>query len=133
MKKATKNTTEAAKATARRFRQEMGVSERILWDLLRNRQRRFKFRRQYAAGPYFLDFYCREASLAIEIDGIDHQLDPGRDERRDEWLASRGILVIRIPTGDMFEEPGIVFDRWISRIVALCEERAAPHPQPPLP
>jgi very-short-patch-repair endonuclease len=132
MRKNTKNTSKPATERARRFRQEMSVSKRIVWDLLRNREHRFKFRRQYAAGPYFLDFYCREASLAVEVDGIDHLINPQRDEARDAWLAGRGILVVRIPTSDMFEEAGMVFDRWIDRIIELCEERAGPSPPGPL-
>jgi very-short-patch-repair endonuclease len=57
------------------------------------------FRRQHAIGPYVLDFYCAKARLAVEIDGLSHDLGdrPERDSRRDAWLRGQGIIVMRIP------------------------------------
>jgi len=48
-----------------------------------------------------LDFYCAKARLAIEIDGFAHEVGdrPQRDARRDEWLASEGVTVMRIGAG----------------------------------
>jgi len=131
MKKDTKNTTHRATQRARAHRRDMGVSGLIVWDILRNSKSGFKFRRQYPAGPYFLDFYCREASLALEIDGVLH--DAERDEARDRWLAGRGITVIRIPTEEMFEDYGKGLSHWLEELVRTCAERTTPHPQPPLP
>jgi very-short-patch-repair endonuclease len=50
-----------------------------------------------------LDFYCPKAHLAIEIDGISHDLGdrPQRDERRDAWLKKHGITVMRIPAAEL--------------------------------
>jgi len=60
-----------------------------------------KFRRQHPVGSYVLDFYCVEARLAVEVDGQQH-LDCGdHDSRRDRWLATRDIGVIRIPAEDV--------------------------------
>jgi len=58
----------------------------------------YKFRRQHQEGPYYLDFYCLEAKLAIELDGFGHGLPEQQehDSRRDAFLATRGILVKRI-------------------------------------
>jgi len=57
------------------------------------------FRRQHPIGPYVLDFYCAKANLAIEIDGISHDMghQPQRDVRRDAWLKKHGVAVMRIP------------------------------------
>jgi very-short-patch-repair endonuclease len=56
------------------------------------------FRRQHPIGPYVLDFYCSKARLAIEIDGISHDMGdrPQRDKRRDAWLEAHGVRVVRI-------------------------------------
>jgi very-short-patch-repair endonuclease len=65
-----------------------------------------KFRRQHPIERYVLDFYCPEARLAIEVDGFSH--DGGdqaqRDEKRDAWLNSRGIQVLRIAAEDVMRD-----------------------------
>tara|TARA_R100000365_G_C2736588_1_gene65818 strand:+ start:1129 stop:1383 length:255 start_codon:yes stop_codon:yes gene_type:complete len=53
------------------------------------------FRRQHPVGPYFLDYYCPSLKLAVEVDGDWH--DEAADARRDAFLASKGITVLRIP------------------------------------
>jgi very-short-patch-repair endonuclease len=65
----------------------------------------FKFRKQPPLGPYALDFYCRQAGLAIEVDGISHEMGdrPGRDKKRDDWLAQLGIETLRIPAREIIE------------------------------
>jgi very-short-patch-repair endonuclease len=32
------------------------------------------FRRQHPIGPYVVDFDCATARLAVEVDGIDHDM-----------------------------------------------------------
>lgn len=61
------------------------------------------FRRQHPLGPYVLDFYCHEALLAVEVDGWGHNVGdrPARDERRDAWLAARGIRTLRFAAEDV--------------------------------
>jgi very-short-patch-repair endonuclease len=58
---------------------------------------------QHAIGPYVLDFYCAKARLAIEIDGISHDMGnrPQRDECRDAWLKEQDVRVMRIPAADL--------------------------------
>jgi len=55
-----------------------------------------RFRRQHPLGPYVLDFYCPGAKLCVEVDGWGHNMgeQPGRDERRDAWLAAQGIATL---------------------------------------
>lgn len=50
-----------------------------------------------------LDFYCARAHLAIEIDGVSHDMGnrPQRDMRRDAWLKEQGITVMHIPATDL--------------------------------
>jgi very-short-patch-repair endonuclease len=64
------------------------------------------FRRQHPIGPYILDFYCAKARLAIEIDGVSHDMGdrPKHDLDRDTWLAKHGVRVVRIPASDLTRE-----------------------------
>ena len=55
---------------ARELRKRQTSAEALLWQLLRDRRLLgYKFRRQHQFGDYVTDFYCREAGLAIELDG----------------------------------------------------------------
>jgi len=82
----------------------MSISEQFFWKSIRKDRLEFRFRRQVAVGKYFLDFYCPEASLPVEIDGPHHRNRAEQDERRDEYLASVGILTYRIETSTIWEE-----------------------------
>ena len=83
---------------SRRLRREQTAEEKDLWKALRGRRfAGFKFRRQHEVAPYFLDFYCPLAKLALELDGSGHGL-PGQtehDTERDAHLAAKGIEVLR--------------------------------------
>jgi len=50
-----------------------------------------------------LDFYCAKARLAIELDGVSHDMGerPQRDMQRDAWLKEHGVTVMRIPAADL--------------------------------
>ena len=58
----------------------------------------YQFLRQKPIGQFMPDFYCPKLKLAIEIDGSSHLLDQNikRDIRKDHYLKSIGIEVIRI-------------------------------------
>ncbi|HMG48338.1 MAG TPA: endonuclease domain-containing protein [Allosphingosinicella sp.] len=99
---------------ARRLRREMTLPEVLLWQQLRRRPAGLKFRRQHPVEPYVVDFYCREAGLAIEIDGSAHD-DPAqsrRDEARDARLRECGLRVLRIPAGEVLRDAAAVVE-WI--------------------
>jgi very-short-patch-repair endonuclease len=90
--------TAAARSFARHLRKKSTNAEKLLWRLLRDRHfAEFKFRRQYACGIYFLDFYCTLAKLAVELDGGEHGFPDqrARDEKRSQFLASQGIKELR--------------------------------------
>ncbi|MBI3504878.1 MAG: DUF559 domain-containing protein [Proteobacteria bacterium] len=64
------------------MRREPTLAERRLWQMLRDRRLAgFKFRRQVPAGPYVLDFLCKDVRLVIEADGGQHA-DSTKDMER---------------------------------------------------
>lgn len=96
---------------ARRLRRRSTPAERILWQLIRNRQLDgFKFRRQYPIGRYIVDFVCIEARLVIELDGAQHYPRPMTDEVRDRWLVSVGYTILRFANGEIVHEPDRVLE-----------------------
>ncbi|HVY18708.1 MAG TPA: endonuclease domain-containing protein [Bauldia sp.] len=95
---------------ARRLRAEMSLPEVILWHELRGgRLDGLRFRRQHPVGNYVLDFYCASAHLAVEIDGASHDVESQvrHDERRDAWLGSQGIRVLRILAADILDDDSL--------------------------
>jgi very-short-patch-repair endonuclease len=100
----------------------MTAPEAKLWISLRgHRADGLKFRRQHPIGPFVLDFYCDKARLAVEVDGFVHATGdhPDRDERRDAWLAMRGIRTLRIDARDVREDA----DSVVRTIVAWARAR----------
>lgn len=92
---------------ARKMRRSLTPPEAQLWKQLKGRNLDgLKFRKQHPVGPYILDFYCAEAKLAVEVDGLIHG-DPDQarhDARRTEWLSGRGIAVLRVQASDVRTE-----------------------------
>ena len=86
---------EKNKKLARYLRNNMTDPEVYLWLRLQREQTGFAFNRQFRAGKYILDFYCRKYRVAIEIDGKVHALRRVKDEARDEWLSLQKIHVLR--------------------------------------
>jgi len=83
---------------AKELRRAPTLSERRLWNWLRNRTfKGFKFRRQVPIDRYVVDFYCPALRLAIEVDGLHHETPwmSEYDSDRSEYLSSCGIEVIR--------------------------------------
>jgi len=73
--------------------------EKILWARLRRNQvEGLRFRRQHPLGPYIADFYCHEAGLVVEVDGMySHSHERIEHDRiRDRWMTERGIAVLRV-------------------------------------
>ena len=110
-------------SAARRLRRKTSLPEVLLWQEFRRKAGGFKFRNQHRVGRYVVDFYCPAAKLAIEIDGLAHDMgdQPRRDEMRTEFLSTQGIAVLRILASDVLKSPVDVAEA----IVAHCRERCA--------
>ncbi|WP_237219600.1 endonuclease domain-containing protein [Sphingomonas arenae] len=110
----------------------MTAPEVRLWSQLRTRPLGFKFRRQHPCGPFVFDFFCREAGLAIEIDGFAHETGNryARDQQRDEWSRQRGIATLRYTAREVGEN----LEGVVAHVLDLCAQRTPPPPSAvPLP
>ena len=106
----------------------------LMWQLLRNRQRcGAKFRREYVKEPYILDFYCPEARICIECDGLPHLTPEGiaKDRKRTAWLNAQGVEVIRFTSREIEQDTQRVIhdiDSVLKR--RLLGDQAPPPPAP---
>lgn len=105
---------------ARKLRREMTKPERLLWWALKADKTGFHFRKQHAAGPYVLDFYCDRARLCVEVDGASHELTTAHDQARDLYLARWGILTLRVPAREVLAN--------LQGVVDLVTETASARP-----
>ena len=104
----------ALKQPSRNLRSNMTEAERLLWARLRRKQLQgMQFYRQKPIGNFIVDFYAPAAALVIEVDGSQH-LEAGhqvRDELRDEFLAERGLTVLRFDNRQILCETDAVVER----------------------
>ena len=79
------------------------------------------FSQAASAGDYVLDFFCARANLAIEIDGIAHDMGdrPQRDIARDAWLQDHRIDTLRWPASEVLRDPVAAAEA----IIAVVKER----------
>jgi very-short-patch-repair endonuclease len=113
---------------ARTLRKKQTWAEKLRWSWLRDRRfSSHRFRRNHTCGIYYLDFYCMEASLSSELDGVHHG-HPGQqahDAERTNFLASVGINELRFWNGQLRREKQFV----LGAIFNALQERA-PHQMP---
>ena len=105
---------------AKLMRRELTPAERILWNALRRNQiDGFHFRRQQVIDGYIVDFYCHAAALVVETDGSIHEQQREYDEERDDLLARRGLLIMRVRNEEVERDLVGV----LAHIRAVCRER----------
>lgn len=97
---------------ARQLRKAMSRPEALLWGVLKGSPLGQRFRRQHPVGPYVLDFFPARSNLAIEIDGLAHDMGdrPERDAARDAWLAAHRIDTLRIAAAAVLRDAAAVAD-----------------------
>jgi very-short-patch-repair endonuclease len=84
------------KDLARELRKTMTLSEVLLWNELKQKQiQGCDFYRQRPISNFIVDFYCKELSLAIEIDGDTHIYRYEYDDDRQRSLEELGIHFLR--------------------------------------
>ncbi len=105
---------------AKDLRNNMTVSEKKLWSVLRMKQvSGYKFRCQHPLYRYILDIYCHEKLLAIEIDRKTHDSQKEYDRYWDEFLISIGIDTLRIKDEDVLNNIGIVKEMIRIKLTAI--------------
>jgi very-short-patch-repair endonuclease len=113
---------------ARQLRKQETWAEKLVWNGLRDRRfSGYKFRRQYPIGSYYLDFYCQEAALNIELDGRQHGFPDQQqhDAAREKFLQSNGIKTLRFWNSHLRRNAQSIRDTIFNEL----QERA-PHPLP---
>ena len=120
-----KRVDELLTTNARDLRNNATKAERLLWRRLSAYRPRFT--RQLVIGPYIVDFACREAKLAIELDGSQHIDAAAYDERRTFYLEQERWRVVRLWNNEVIANP----DGAAEQILLRCAERlGGTHPQP---
>ena len=112
---------------ARELRKKQTPAEDVLWELLRARRfRGLKFRRQHQFGDYLTDFYCHEAKLVVETDGEIHSTAAvqKKDHKRDTYLKSLGLEVLRFPNELVLQQPEVVLERIAAHLPSPLGRRA---------
>ena len=107
------------KTLRKNLRKNQTEAERIIWNMVRNRQiQGLKFFRQYGVGPYIVDFCCPDIKLVIEADGGQHneELDVKKDAKRTDYLNSLHITVIRFWNNDVVENREGVYDTIVQAV-----------------
>ena len=113
-------------SAAKNLRKNMTKQERHLWyDFLKELP--VMVHRQKVVGNYIVDFYIAEQKIAIELDGSQHYFVDGemQDQKRDSFLSSLGIQVLRYSNSDVnlrFE--AVCQDIWNK--LKLNEEKPSP-------
>jgi very-short-patch-repair endonuclease len=119
---------------ARANRRRPTDAEARLWSRLRDRRLQgWKFRRQFPVGTFILDFYCPDASLAVELDGGGHALQVSAvyDDARRAWLAKNGIRVLRFWNDQALAQTETVLEQILEALEASrYSPLTPPHPHP---
>src|SRR5258708_2149235 len=113
---------------ARVLRKKRSWAQKLVWRWLRDRRfSGYKFRREHPAGKYFLDFFCEEARLSIELDGFQHGHPARRayDSERTKFLESLGIKELRFWNSRLGREGQAIRDTIFNAL-----QQRAPHPLP---
>ena len=109
---------------SRELRHPQTPAEATLWQHLRGRSLKYKFRRQHPIDRLIIDFYCAEAKLCIEIDGRSHfeTEQEEYDKARTEFLEERGYKVIRFTNDEVRYNIHKVVDEIVSVVEKRIEE-----------
>ena len=113
---------------ARQLRKKETWAEKLVWRWLRDRRfSSYKFRRQHPLGDYYLDFFCEEAELAIELDGGQrgHPDQQAHDAEREKFLKSRGVKTLRFWNSQLRRNAQGVRSTMFNEL-----QKRAPHPLP---
>ena len=121
------HTRNANLSRSRELRRDMSVSEKVFWEYIRVEKLGFKFRRQHNVAGFYLDFYCAQARVCIEIDGEQHLEQTEYDKYRDAEISQLGILTLRFPSLEIFEKSPAL-DAFLQLVYETCCARTNTRP-----
>ena len=118
----------------RYLRGNLTDAEQRLWRALRRDQLNgLSFRRQHPLGPYTVDFYCPHLRLVVEVDGGQHaEQRKQADERRTQWLAEKGVTVVRYWNNEVLSNLQGVLSDLLVHVERLLQVAKPPTPALPL-
>ena len=116
---------------AKEMRKNPTVSEKILWEQLKNKNLEYKFRQQHLIDDYIVDFVCLSKGLVIEVDGGYHNIPEQiqLDQERTFVLNKKEFKVIRFTNEEVIENLEVV----LSKIKTELEARKTIHTSAPSP
>ena len=81
-----------------------------------------------ASGPFVIDFYSPEIKLGIELDGDSHFAEGRReyDQKRQAFIESFGIRVIRFLNVDIYDNLEGVLEAIVREVLERRAERQPP-------
>jgi len=109
----------------------MTDSERVLLSRVRGKQLLgVQFYRQKPIGDYIVDFFAPRTKLVVEVDGSQHmQGDHAtKDKRRDAYLASLGLRVLRFDSRQVLRETDAVVEVIFRTMATLLNQEIPPIP-----
>ncbi|EKD66921.1 MAG: hypothetical protein ACD_48C00676G0002 [uncultured bacterium] len=100
----------------KKLRKNSTKAEQVLWQEVRAKKLGYKFRRQFQIGIYIVDFYCKELNLVIELDGPIHAEQEAYDKKRQTWLETQGVLLVRYLNDEVLFDRDAVMQHLIGQI-----------------
>ena len=82
-----------------------------MWAALRRNALGPQFRRQWAIGPFVVDFVCLRIRLVVEIDGAVHDSQGERDAERQAHIERLGFRFFRVSADEVERDLPVVLER----------------------
>lgn len=117
------------KELASKLRKNSTKAEIVLWRHLRKKQLLgFDFHRQKPLGEFIADFYCPQARLVIEVDGMSHLNDETekRDREKEKFMQKRNIRIIRLTNDEVLNDIGNVLKKILCVVGNVDEHTPCP-------
>ncbi len=109
---------------ARSMRIASTLPEVLFWmEVTKGRFHCIDFDRQKVIGNYIVDFYAKQLSLVIEIDGSSHIGKEEYDQKRENFLESLGLEIYRVSNDDVLFRRGFVMKELEEFILERYGER----------
>ena len=107
------------KQLARNLRTNSSISEISFWNQVKAKQMKgYQFLRQKPIGNYIVDFFCSKLHLVIEIDGESHLDQEEADIKKQQYLESIGLTLLRFDNDQIKHDMNgvlIKIDEWIEQ------------------